>query len=150
MAGDGSIQMNMQELQTLVNYKLPIKIFLLNNDGYLSIKLTQNAFFKGHFVGSHPGSGVILPDMQKIAAAYGLPSYRVTNHVELASALPEILNAKGPVFCEVICDPFESVGPKSASRRLPDGSMVSSPLEDLFPYLDREEFKANMIIPCVE
>jgi acetolactate synthase-1/2/3 large subunit len=150
MAGDGSIQMNIQELQTLVNYKLPIKIFMLNNDGYLSIKLTQNAFFKGHFVGSHPGSGVILPDMQKVAKAYGLPSYRVTNHAELASALPEILNAKGPVFCEVICDPFESVGPKSASRRLPDGSMVSSPLEDLFPYLDREEFKANMIIPCVE
>lgn len=150
MAGDGSIQMNIQELQTLLNYKLPIKLFMLNNDGYLSIKQTQTAFFEGHFVGSNPKSGVVLPDMQKIAAAYGIPSYRVTNHAELARVLPEVLKADGPVLCEVMCDPLEIVGPKSASRRLADGRMVSSPLEDLAPFLNREEFKKNMIIPLVK
>jgi acetolactate synthase-1/2/3 large subunit len=150
MAGDGSIQMNIQELQTLVNYKLPIKIFMLNNDGYLSIKLTQNAFFNGHFVGSHPGSGVVLPDMQKIAAAYGIPTYRVANHAELAKVMPEILKTAGPVFCEVMCDPFEVVGPKSASKKLADGRMFSRPLEDLAPLLDRDEFMSNMIIPSID
>lgn len=150
MAGDGSIQMNLQEFQTLVNYKLPVKVIMLNNDGYLSIKQTQTAFFAGHFVGSNPKSGVILPDMQKIAAAYGIPSYRVINHTELAIVLPEVLKMEGPVLCEVICDPLEVVGPKSASRKLADGRMVSSPLEDLAPFLGRDEFKANMIVPPVE
>jgi len=149
MAGDGSIQMNIQELQTLVNYKLPVKLFMLNNDGYLSIKQTQTAFFGGHFVGSNPKSGVVLPDMQKIAAAYGIPSYRVANHAELACVLPQILKAEGPVFCEIMCDPLEVVGPKSASKKLADGRMVSSPLEDLAPFLDRNEFMTNMIIEPV-
>jgi len=150
MAGDGSIQMNIQEFQTLVNYQLPVKLFMLNNEGYLSIKQTQGAFFAGHYVGSHPGSGVILPDMQKIAAAYGIPACRVANHAELAKVLPKILKTAGPVFCEVMCDPFEVVGPKSASKKLADGRMVSSPLEDLFPFLGRDEFRANMIVPPVE
>ena len=150
MAGDGSIQMNIQELQTLANYKLPVKIFMLNNDGYLSIKQTQSAFFGGHFVGSHPGSGVILPDMQKIVSAYGIPSYRIANHAELAKALPVILKTPGPVFCEIMCDPFEIVGPKSASKKLANGRMVSRPLEDLAPFLDRDEFLSNMIVPPVE
>lgn len=144
--GDGSIQMNIQELQTIVHYKLPIKILMLNNDGYLSIKHTQHAFFNDHFVGSNPASGVVLPDMQKIAAAYGLPTFHIANTAELYSVLPKVLATPGPVFCEFVCDPFESVGPKSASRKLPDGRMVSSPLEDLFPFLDRKEFFDNMIV----
>ena len=147
LAGDGSIQMNIQEFQTLVNHALPVKIFMLNNDGYLSLKQTQSAFFNQHFVGSHPGSGVVLPDMMKVVAAYGVPVYRVSSHAELANVLPEILKTPGPVFCEVMCDPFEVVAPKTESKRLPDGRMVSSPLEDLFPFLERDEFRTNMIVP---
>ena len=146
LTGDGSIQMNIQELQTLKNYALPVKLFVYNNDGYLSIKLTQKSFFNGHFVGSDPGSGVILPDMEKLAAAYGLPYYRLRNNQEAEELLAEILASDGPVVTEVMLDPFEVPGPKAASKRLPDGRMVSAPLEDLAPFLPREEFLANMII----
>ena len=138
--------MNIQELQTLKNYALPVKLFVYNNDGYLSIKLTQKSFFNGNFVGSDPGSGVILPDMEKLAAAYGLPYYRLRNNQEAEELLAEILASDGPVVTEVMLDPFEVPGPKAASKRLPDGRMVSAPLEDLAPFLPREEFLANMII----
>ena len=150
LTGDGSIQMNIQELQTIKNYALPIKLFVYNNNGYLSIKLTQKSFFDGNFVGSEPGSGVVLPDMEKIAAAYGLPYFRLKNNQEAAEKLPEILAADGPVITEVMTDPFEVPGPKAASKRLPDGKMVSAPLEDLAPFLPREEFRANMIIDPVD
>ena len=150
LTGDGSIQMNIQELQTIKNYALPIKLFVYNNDGYLSIKLTQKSFFNGNFVGSEPGSGVILPDMEKLAAAYGLPYYKLKNNKEAEAKLPEILGANGPVITEIMLDPFEVPGPKAASKRLPDGTMVSAPLEDLAPFLPREEFLKNMIIAPVE
>jgi acetolactate synthase-1/2/3 large subunit len=150
LTGDGSIQMNIQELQTLKNYALPVKLFVYNKDGYLSIKLTQKSFFNGHFVGSDPGSGVILPDMEKLAAAYGLPYYRLRNNQEAEELLAEILASDGPVVTEVMLDPFEVPGPKAASKRLPDGRMVSAPLEDLAPFLPREEFLRNMIIAPVE
>ena len=137
--GDGSIQMNLQELQTILNYKLPIKLFIYNNDGYLSIKTTQKAFFGGFFVGSEAGSGVILPSFEKIAFAYGLPYFRLSNNQELDAKLPEILAVEGPVVVEVMLDPFEVLGPKAASRRLPDGTMVSEPLDNMAPFLPEEE-----------
>ena len=145
LEGDGSIQMNLQELQTLVNYKLPIKLLVYNNGGYLSIKTTQRAFFKGFFVGSEAGSGVILPSFEKLACAYGLPYFRLSNNQELDEKLPQIFSMEGPVLVEVMLDPFEVLGPKAASKRLPDGTMVSSPLEDMAPFLPREELKENMI-----
>ena len=145
LEGDGSIQMNLQELQTVVNYKLPIKLFVYNNGGYLSIKTTQRAFFKGFFVGSEAGSGVVLPSFEKLAAAYGLPYFRLLNNQALDAELPQIFAEKGPVLIEVMLDPFEILGPKAASKRLPDGTMVSSPLEDMAPFLPREELKENMI-----
>ena len=148
--GDGSIQMNIQELQTLLNYKLPVKLFVYNNGGYLSIKTTQRAFFEGRFMGSEAGSGVILPSFEKLAAAYGLRYFRLANNRELDAKLPEIFAAKGPVLVEVMLDPFEKLGPKAASKRLPDGTMVSAPLEDMAPFLPRDEFAANMLIPPVE
>ena len=148
--GDGGFQMNIQELQTVKNYALPIKLFVYNNDGYLSIKLTQKSFFNGNFVGSEPGSGVILPDMEKLAAAYGLPYFKLKNNREAEEKLPQILALDGPVITEVMTDPFEVPGPKAASKRLPDGTMVSAPLEDLAPFLPREEFRRNMIIAPVE
>ena len=149
LTGDGSIQMNIQELQTVKSNLLPIKLFVYNNDGYLSIKLTQNSFFDGNFVGSEPGSGVVLPDMEKLAAAYGLPYFKLRNNREAEEKLPEILAMEGPVLTEVMTDPFEVPGPKAASKRLPDGRMISAPLEDLAPFLPREEFKENMIISPV-
>ena len=145
--GDGSIQMNLQELQTLVNYRLPIKLFVYNNAGYLSIKTTQRAFFNGRFVGSEAGSGVILPSFEKLAAAYGLPYFKLENNQELDAKLPRIFATPGPVLVEVVLDPFEVLGPKAASKKLPDGTMVSAPLEDMAPFLPREEFLENMLIP---
>lgn len=147
--GDGSIQMNIQELQTLLNYKLPVKLFVYNNGGYLSIKTTQRAFFNGRFMGSEAGSGVILPSFEKIAAAYGLPYFRLKNNQVLDVKLPEIFATEGPALVEVMLDPFEKLGPKAASKKLPDGTMVSAPLEDMAPFLPREEFAANMLIPVI-
>ena len=144
--GDGSIQMNLQELQTLVTYNLPIKLFVYNNDGYLSIKTTQRAFFDGKFMGSEPGSGVKLPSFERLAAAYGLKYYRLENNQELDAKLPLVFAEKGAVLVEVMLDPFEVLGPKAASKRLPDGTMVSAPLEDMAPFLPREEFAENMIV----
>ena len=148
--GDGSIQMNLQELQTLVTYRLPVKLFVYNNDGYLSIKTTQRSFFGGFFVGSEPGSGVKLPSIEKLAAAYGLPYFRLANNQELDVKLLEIFGTEGPVLVEVMLDPFEELGPKAASRKLPDGRMVSAPLEDMAPFLPREELAENMLIPLVD
>lgn len=148
--GDGSIQMNLQELQTLVSYKLPIKLFVYNNAGYLSIKTTQRSFFGGHFVGSEASSGVILPSFEKLAAAYGLPYFKLQNNQELDAKLPLVFQTPGPALIEVLLDPFEVLGPKAASKKLPDGRMVSAPLEDMAPFLPRDEFRANMLIPPLE
>ena len=150
LEGDGSIQMNLQELQTMLNYKLPIKLFIYNNGGYLSIKTTQKAFFDGFFVGSEAGSGVVLPSFEKLAAAYGLRYFRLCNNQELDVKLPQIFAENGPVVIEVMLDPFEVLGPKAASKRLPDGTMVSAPLEDMAPFLQRDEFRANMLIPTID
>ena len=150
LTGDGSLQMNIQELQTIKNYDLPLKLFVYNNGGYLSIKLTQRAFFNGHFVGSEAGSGIVLPDLEKLAAAYGLPFTRLSTNVEAENNLSEILSRKGPVIIEVMTDPFEVLSPKASSKQLPDGRIVSAPLEDLSPFLPRDEFFANMFIPPVE
>lgn len=146
LEGDGSIQMNLQELQTLLTYRLPIKLFVYNNGGYLSIKTTQKSFFGGRFMGSEASSGVVLPSFERISAAYGLPYFKLENNQELDTKLPRIFATPGPVLIEVMLDPFEVLGPKAASKKLPDGSMVSAPLEDMSPFLPREEFWENMII----
>ena len=146
LEGDGSIQMNLQELQTLLTYQIPMKLFVYNNAGYLSIKTTQKAFFGGKFMGSEASSGVVLPSFEKLSAAYGLPYFRLQNNQELDDKLPQVFATPGPVLVEVMLDPFEVLGPKAASKKLPDGSMVSAPLEDMAPFLPRDEFKENMII----
>ena len=144
--GDGSIQMNLQELQTLVNYSLPVKLFVYNNAGYLSIKTTQRSFFGGFFVGSEAGSGVVLPSFRKLADAYGLQYFKLENNQELDAKLPRIFADSSPALIEVMLDPFEKLGPKAASKRLPDGTMASAPLEDMAPFLPRDEFLENMLI----
>lgn len=146
ITGDGSIQMNIQELQTIINLKLPIKIFVYNNDGYLSIKLTQKNFNSGVMVGADSSSGVILPNLEKIAAAYGFAFFRLSNNREAEEQISRILAQPGPVIIEVMTDPMENLQPKAASKRLPDGSLYSAPLEDMAPFLDREEFMQNMLI----
>ena len=147
LEGDGSIQLNIQELQTMVHHKLPVKIFLFNNQGYLSIRTTQTNFFDKNFVGEGPDSGVSFPDMVKIAAAYGISAFRINNHEEMPEIIDQVLKTAGPVLCDVQMQPDQLFAPRAASQRLPDGRMVSKPLEDMYPFLSREEFSSNMIIP---
>ena len=146
LEGDGSIQLNIQELETVHYHRLPLKIFLFNNDGYLSIRTTQNSFFDGHLVGESAKSGVGFPDFVRVAKAYGIHACRIQNHRELGGRIDEVLHTDGPVFCDVRMDPDQLFVPRTASKRLPDGQMVSSPLEDMFPFLDEDEFLSNMVI----
>jgi acetolactate synthase-1/2/3 large subunit len=146
LAGDGSLQMNLQELQTVAHYKLPIKIFVLNNNGYHSIRQTQTNFFGTPLIGCDPCSGVSFPDMEKIAVVYGMNFWRCHNHDELDSCILNILDNDCPGICEVMLTTSQPFAPRLSSKRLPDGKMVSPPLEDLYPFLDRDEFNDNMII----
>ncbi|MBL8600860.1 MAG: thiamine pyrophosphate-binding protein [Myxococcales bacterium] len=146
LAGDGSIMMNLQELQTIMTFNLPIKIFVLNNNGYHSIRQTQQAYFADNLVGFDPATRVGLPSFEKIAAAFGLGYTRLDPSSLAEGALARFVNAEGPALCEVMLDPAQPFAPKLASRRLDDGRMVSSPLEDMAPFLSREELRENMII----
>ena len=145
LAGDGSIQLNVQELQTVAHHRLPLKIFILNNGGYLSIRTTQKSFFHGNFVGEGPSSGVSFPDMARLAEAYGIPARRAGRQ-DLADAISEALDTPGPFLCEVMVDPSQEFEPRLTSRILPDGKMTSSPLEDLYPFLEPEELQSNMLV----
>ena len=150
VTGDGSIQLNIQELQTIVHYKLPIKIFVLNNQGYISIRNTQKSFFNGFFVGSNKESGVSCPDMIKIAKAYGIRTLTIKNHREIESKINEVLSYPEAILCDVKINPEEKMYPKLSSEKKEDGTIVSKPLEDMYPFLDRNEFKKNMIIKPIE
>jgi acetolactate synthase-1/2/3 large subunit len=150
VTGDGSLQMNIQEFQTIIHNQLPIKLFVLNNDGYISIRNTQGGFFKGHYVGSTHESGISCPDTIKIAQAYGFTTYKIDNQNDLANDISKVLAMKGPVVCEVMLSPTEKMEPKLSSEAKPDGRMVSKPLEDMFPFLDREIFNANMIVKTID
>jgi acetolactate synthase-1/2/3 large subunit len=145
LAGDGSIQMNLQELATIAYHRLPIKLFVLNNGGYLSIRSTQGNFFK-LLIGEGPDSGVGFPDMIQLAAAYNLPATTLDTS-NPAVHLKEILATAGPVVVVVELDRSQSFEPKLSSKRLEDGTMVTAPLEDMAPFLDRAEFQRHMIIP---
>lgn len=148
LGGDGSLQMNVQELQTVVHHRLPVKIFALNNGGYLSIRSTQKNFF-GRAVGSGPESGVSFPDYARLAEAFGLPAVRMQGP-DFRNALAVALAAPGPGLVEAMLDPDQPFEPRLSSKQLPDGRMVTAPLEDMFPFLDREEFKRNLKIPLWE
>lgn len=147
LEGDGSIQLNIQELGTVVYHQLPIKTFVFSNGGYLSIRTTQKAFFQGRLVGEGPSSGVGLPDMARVAEAYGIRSMVIRNHSETSDCMHAALRHSGPVLCDVKMTPDQEIEPRVTSRRLAGGRMVSSPLEDMYPFLDRAEFISNMIIP---
>lgn len=150
LTGDGSIQMNIQELQTIIHHRLPVKIFLINNQGYHSIRQTQKKFFGEPLVGvgldSHDLS---FPDMGKLAAAYGYPYFRAAHNRELEAAIRQTLAQEGPAICEVLVTVDQVFEPRSSAKKLPDGTIVSPPLEDLSPFLPEEEMDAMMIIPRV-
>ncbi len=151
LTGDGSIQMNIQELQTIIHHRMPIKIFLINNGGYHSIRQTQKNFFGEPLVGIGVDScDLSFPDMEKLASAYGYPYAAAHHNGELAAAVEETLAKEGPAICEIYVTTDQNFEPKSAAKRLPDGTMVSPPLEDLSPFLPDEEMDAMMIIPRIK
>jgi acetolactate synthase-1/2/3 large subunit len=146
VTGDGSIQMNIQELQTVKHNKLPLKIFVLNNDGYLAIRTTQDTYFDGRYFASSEKGGVSCPDICAIGKAYGIKTMRIRNETKLQAKINDIMAFDGPVICEIMMDPRQTLYPKLASEVKPDGRLVSKPLEDMFPFLSREEFARHMII----
>lgn len=141
--GDGSIQMNLQELQTIIHNRLNIKIFWLNNDGYHSIRQTQTNIFNARFCGVNQASGISFPSAEKIANAYGFDFVKIDTIEGMDEKIGKILAADMPILCEVVLNPAQGFEPKLSSRSLPDGSMVSPSLEDMFPFLSPEEMKQN-------
>lgn len=151
LTGDGSIQMNLQELQTIIHHQMPIKIFLINNGGYHSIRQTQKNFFGEPLVGIGADShDLSFPDMEKLAWAYGYPYVKACHNSQLGEAIVRTLSMEGPAICEVFVSTDQNFEPKSSAKRLPDGTMVSPPLEDLSPFLPEEEMDRNMIIPRIK
>lgn len=148
--GDGSIMMNLQELQTVVTNRLPIKIFIINNNGYQQVRLSQNNLFPNGLIGMGPDSGDLgFPRFEKIAEAFGIPYKKIHSNAELASNIDEVLAYSGFVLCEVFVSTTQVFEPKSATKKMADGSFVSPPLEDMAPFLPREELAKNMYIPML-
>src|ERR1035437_213899 len=148
--GDGGFQLNIQELETVARLNLPIKFFIINNKGFASIRSMQRNHFKGHLVACDESSGLSLPDVKKQAKAYGIKTFQLKNQKDLNVNVRAILNYSGPVICEVLTDPDQSISPRTSSTVRIDGTIVSKPLEDLWPFLTRHEFLLNMLIPLVE
>ena len=146
LAGDGSIMMNLQELQTIAGNKYPIKIFILNNSGYVSIFQTHRNFFNGVEVGGGPKSGVTFPNFEKLSQAFDLPYRKAEKHDELDEVIRATLAIEGPAVCEIMIDENVVFAPKLGAKQHPDGRITSPPLEDLSPFLSREVLRENMII----
>lgn len=143
--GDGSIQMNLQELQTIVYHHANIKIFVLNNDGYHSIRQTQSNFFHGALAGVDKENGISFPDMKKIAYAYGISYTCISDADRIGDIVKKVLDAEGAVICEVMIDKTQFFAPKFSSEAMPDGSIVSPAIDDMAPFLPREEYLENKI-----
>ncbi len=144
LAGDGSLMMNLQELAVMSYYKLPIKLFILNNDGYISIKQTQDNFF-GHRYGCEPANGVSFPDFKKVVESVNVNYFRVDRNTNLRNKIKKILKMKGGLICEVVLDKNYKFAPKVSSEKLKDGTIISKPLEDMWPFLDRKEFEKESV-----
>jgi acetolactate synthase-1/2/3 large subunit len=150
IAGDGSIMMNLQEMQTIAGNGMPVKVFIVNNSGYVSIFQTHRNFFNGVEVGGGPKSNVTFPEFGKLAAAFGFAYFRAESHNELPGAIGAALAADGPVICEIMVDENVVFAPKLSAKSHPDGRITSPPLEDLSPFLPREVLRENMRIDLVE
>jgi len=148
ITGDGSLQMNIQEFAPIHHNNLPIKTFVLNNNGYLLIRSTQHNFMEDRFIGEGPNSGVWCPDLEKIALAYEMPYVRISSVEELDEKINEVFSINGPVICDVITPEWQALIPRITSEKLPDGRLVSHEYSDMYPFLDREEYKKNMVSEC--
>ncbi len=146
ITGDGSFQMNIQELQTIIHNQLPIKIFILNNAGYLSIRTTQGKFFEGRLLGAGPSSGISFPELSKIAYAYGYTYFCAQTLNNLDTALEETMSSNVPTICEIMCLEHQEIVPTVSSIKRDDGTMLSKPTEDMYPFLECDEFEAQMIV----
>ena len=145
LAGDGSIMMNVQVLQTVKHYNLPIKLFVLNNNGYISIQQTQKNFFEGRMTACTENSGVSIPDFIKVGKAFGLETVKINSLTDLELQIKKVLEKQGPVLCEVMLSPDYIFAPKLSAKKLPDGTMISPSLEDMYPFLDRKEYEENIL-----
>ena len=148
--GDGGFQFNIQELETVRRLGLPIKFFVLNNDGYASIRASQTAYFKQASIGCDARTGLTVPSLEKLAFAYGIEFRSIEDQAGLREQVRAVLELPGPVLCDVKVIADETRAPRLSSAQRPDGSFVSRPLEDLWPFLDREEFLENMIVAPLE
>jgi acetolactate synthase-1/2/3 large subunit len=145
--GDGGFQLNIQELETLRRLHLPVKLFVIGNDAYASIRSMQKNHFQGRVAAADSHSNLTLPNLGKIAAAYGIPSERIDSNAGLREGIRRVLATDGPVLCEVLVSPDEPTAPRVASVLGADGVLVTKPMEDMSPLLERQEFYGNMIIP---
>lgn len=145
ITGDGSFQMNIQDIATIAYNRLPIKIFIFNNNGYLLIRQTQHNYMEDRLYGEGPSSGVWCPDAMKIAQAYGIKGIRITHASELEDKIKEVLDYEGPVICDVLTQEWQLIIPRVSSDKMPDGTLVMRKYEDMFPFLAAEEFKENMV-----
>lgn len=145
ITGDGSLQMNIQEFATIKHNKLPVKVFIFNNNGYLLIRHTQKNFMDGRLLGEGPDTGVWCPDSLKIAKAYGIKGVRIDNVEEVACKIKEVMDYDGPVICDVMTPEWQLIIPRISSEKRPDGTLVSMPYEDMYPFLDRAELRKNMV-----
>ena len=145
--GDGSLMMNVQELATIAYNKLPVKLFVLNNNGYHSIRQTQRNLFKPPLIGLDPATGVGFPDFEKLAAAFGFAYFALDEEPQAPAVIAAALAAPGPVLCNVVVDPEQNFVPKLSSKVLPDGRIVSPSMDDMFPFLPRGEYEANRYRP---
>ena len=143
--GDGSFQMNIQELQTVVYHQMNLKIIIINNNGYHSIRQTQKNLFQPPLVGVCDGNGISFPELEKLAYAYGIDYVRIDSHDNIDAGMDKVLATDGPVLCEVVCDPDQNFEPKLSSKVMPDGTIVSPEIDDMFPFLPREEYQANKL-----
>jgi acetolactate synthase-1/2/3 large subunit len=144
--GDGGFQFNIQELETIARLNLPITFFVLNNDGYASIRASQKNYFGAATIGCDASTGLTLPDVRRVAEAYGLRSALIPDQSDLREQVRRVLSEPGPLVCDVHVVPDEIRAPRLSTVQRPDGSLVSRPLEDLWPFLGRDEFAANMLI----
>ena len=145
ITGDGSLQMNIQEFAPIRHNNLPVKTFVLNNNGYLLIRSTQRNFMEDRFVGEGPDSGVWCPELEKIAAAYEIPYFRIAAVEEIEEKVRQVFAADGPVICEVMTPEWQALVPRITSEKMPDGRLVAHEYSDMFPFLSREEYRENMI-----
>jgi acetolactate synthase-1/2/3 large subunit len=145
ITGDGSLQMNIQEFATIKHNKLPIKVFIMNNNGYLLIRHTQRNFMDDRFIGESPKTGVWCPDSLEIAKAYGIKAFRINDVEEVDEKIREVLSCDEPVICDVMTPEWQLLIPRVSSDKTPDGKLVSREYSDMFPYLPRDEYQKNMI-----